>query len=129
MQRVTNVRWFWRAIGFALIAGVIWQSLTPHPLDIDVPQGDKVGHFLAYGVLMFWFAQLSWAHRERIRYAAGFVALGIALEFAQRLTGYRVFEIADMAANAVGVLFGWFASPPRGPDLICLVERMLPRAQ
>ena len=126
---MTNVRRFWRAIGFALIAGVIWLSLTPHPLDIDVPQGDKVGHFLAYGVLMFWFAQLSWARRERIRYAAGFVALGIALEFAQRLTGYRVFEISDMAANAVGVLFGWFASPPRGPDLICLVERMLPRAQ
>jgi hypothetical protein len=47
------------------------------------------------------------------------------LEFAQRLTHYRTFEVADMGANTVGVLLGWIASPRRGPNLIGFVERVL----
>ena len=34
------------------------------------------------------------------------VFLGVALEFAQRLVPSRSFEIADMVANALGVLAG-----------------------
>jgi len=44
------------------------------------------------------------------------------LEFAQRLTDYCTFELADMGADAVGVLFGWLVSPPRGPNMIGFVE-------
>src|SRR5262245_22602982 len=122
-DQATTLRRVWRAIGFCLVAIVVWLSLTPHPIDIPVEQGDKLGHFIAYATLMFWFAQLDRRHRMRIAYAAGFVALGIALEFAQRLTDYRTFDTADMGADALGVLFAWVASPPRGPDVIGLVER------
>jgi glycopeptide antibiotics resistance protein len=31
----------------------------------------------------------------------------VALEFAQEATGYRSFELADMAVNSLGVLLGW----------------------
>ena len=31
--------------------------------------------------------------------------MGIALEFLQGMTGYRTFDVLDMAANAAGVLF------------------------
>ena len=119
------VRCVWRTVGFGLIALVIWLSLTPQPIEIPVENGDKLGHVAAYATLMFWFAQLDTRHRMRLAYAIGFVMLGVALELAQRLTDYRTFEVADMGADAVGVLFAWVASPPRGPDVIGFVERVL----
>jgi VanZ family protein len=120
----TTVRRVWRAVGFGLVMLVIWLSLTPHPVHIPVANGDKLGHFAAFATLMFWFAQLETGHRARVAYAIGFVALGVALEFAQRLTGYRVFDVADMVANAIGVLLGWVSAPPRGPDVLGFVERL-----
>jgi VanZ family protein len=121
----TTIRRVWRTIGFGLVMLVIWLSLTPHPIEIPVENGDKLGHVAAYATLMFWFAQLDTRHRMRLAYAIGFVLLGVALEFAQRLTDYRTFEVADMGADAVGVLFAWVVSPPRGPDVIGFVERVL----
>jgi VanZ family protein len=121
-DRSTAVRRAWRAVGFGLVVLVIWLSLTPHPIDIPVEQGDKLGHFAAYATLMFWFAQLDTRHR--LAYAIGFIALGVALEFAQRLTGYRTFEAGDMGAETIGVLFAWVTAPPRGPDVIGLIERV-----
>jgi len=120
-----SLRRAWSAIGVALILLVIWLSLTPSPIEIPVEQGDKFGHLAAYGTLMFWFANLDARLRTRLGYAIAFVALGIALEFAQGLTDYRVFEVADMVANATGVLLGWIIAPPRGPDVLRFVQRML----
>lgn len=34
------------------------------------------------------------------------IGLGAGLEFIQGWTGYRLFDVWDMAANGVGVLFG-----------------------
>ncbi len=119
------VRRVWHAIGVGLILLVIWLSLTPQPIGIPVEHGDKVGHFAAYATLMFWFAQLDARQRTRLGYAIFFVALGVALEFAQRLTDYRLFDVTDMVANAIGVLLGWASAPPRGPDVLRLVERKL----
>ena len=70
-------------------------------------QGDKLEHLLAYGTLMFWFCVLYRPLRVRAAYAAGFIAMGIALEFVQRWLGYRSFEVADMVANTAGVGVGW----------------------
>jgi glycopeptide antibiotics resistance protein len=55
---------------------------------------------------MFWFAQLYQTTRARLAYAAGFIAMGISLEFVQRALGYRSFEVLDMLANSAGVLLG-----------------------
>ena len=38
--------------------------------------------------------------------SAGAVALGVALEYVQRFTGWRDFEYGDMIASAAGVLGG-----------------------
>src|SRR5262245_2825185 len=95
------------ALGWAAVAAVVFFSLTPSPPSLD--GGDKLGHFLAYGGLAWWFGQL-YSGRMRLYYSLGFVAMGIALEFAQGATGYRSFELADMAANTLGVALGWGAA-------------------
>jgi VanZ family protein len=89
---------------------ILWLSLTPRPPHVDFESSDKVEHFLAYGGLMFWFCQLYPRPRTRLAYAAGFIAMGIAIEFLQRATGYRSFEVMDMVADAIGVLLGWAAA-------------------
>jgi VanZ family protein len=81
----------------------------PSPPSIDIEQGDKLGHAFAYASTMFWFAQLYLRSAVRLRYALGFIALGVALEFIQGHVG-RDFEVADMAADAIGVALGWAAA-------------------
>ncbi|HET7198440.1 MAG TPA: VanZ family protein [Burkholderiales bacterium] len=105
------MRLFFVAFGWALVALIVWLSLTPSPpsLDLGIPQADKLGHFSFYGLAMFWFARLYLRTPVRAAYAAGFIAMGIALEFIQAHVG-RDFEVADMAADAVGVALGWAAA-------------------
>jgi VanZ family protein len=98
------------AAGWAWAAAIVWLSLTPQPPGVDVPQGDKLGHLAAYGLLMLWFSLLYAARPVRIACAAGFIAMGVGLEFVQGALGYRSFELYDMAANTLGVLLGWTAA-------------------
>ena len=53
---------------------------------------------------MFVFCLIYDQRATRLAYATGFIAMGIALEFLQGMTGYRTFDLLDMLANAVGVL-------------------------
>jgi VanZ family protein len=98
------------AAGWGWAAAIVWLSLTPSPPEVDLPQGDKLGHFAAYGALMFWFAVLYPQRKSRIAYALGFIAMGIGLEFVQTALGYRTYELFDMYANTLGVLLGWAAA-------------------
>jgi VanZ family protein len=95
------------AAGWLWAAAIVWLSLTSSPPDPGISYGDKVGHFLAYGALMFWFCRLYRSGRTRTAYGILWIGLGVALEFGQGATGYRSFELADMAANSLGVLIGW----------------------
>ena len=63
-----------------------------------------------------------------MQFAIGFIALGIALEFVQRWTGYRSFEVADMAADAAGVAVGWLIAPPRIPNYLQGMGKLLQSA-
>ena len=97
--------------GWLYAAAIVWLSLTPEP--VPVPEfafGDKLQHFLAYALLMFWFSVLYRGRSARLACGAGCIALGIALEFAQGATGYRSLELGDMAANALGVAAGALAA-------------------
>ena len=107
---LARLRPLWLALGWAWVGAIVWLSLIPSPPTIELAQGDKLGHFLAYGILMFWFCQLYAEARTRLWYALGFAALGVGLEFAQRALGYRSFELFDMAANTIGIGLGWVAA-------------------
>jgi VanZ family protein len=123
----TTVRWLWLLAGWLLVLLIIYLSLTPRPISVPVAEGDKIGHAVAYAVLMLWFAQLYLGKKSRIAVAAASAALGIALEFAQQLTETRDFSIADMAADGLGVLLGWLAAPPRTVNLLSWVESSWPK--
>jgi hypothetical protein len=123
-----RVRALWLALGWSLVALVVYLSLTPAPVTLDVAEGDKFLHGFAYFVLMSWFANLYPGARSRAAFAAGFVALGVTLELVQLWTGYRSFDPGDMAAGAVGVAVGWLSAPPRLPNYLALAERMWRRA-
>ena len=94
------------ALGWTWAGAIVWLSVTPSPPTVDFAESDKLGHFIAYGVLMFWFSMLYLKRASRIAYAAGFIAMGIGLEFVQGWLGYRTYEVLDMVANAIGVLLG-----------------------
>ena len=53
-----------------------------------------------------------------VLYGIGFIAMGVALEGLQRMTGTREYDLLDMLANSAGVLSGWLAAR--------LLPRLLP---
>lgn len=111
-------------MGWALVLVIIYQSLTPHPVEFEVAQGDKYLHVLAYLALSSWFANIYERWSDRLLCAAGCLALGIGLEFAQLLTATRSFEVADMGADAAGVVIGMALAPPRLPNYLRFTERV-----
>lgn len=104
------MRRLWLAVGWALVAAIVYGSVMHAAPSLGFEQGDKLEHLGSYGLVMFWFCQLYPARRARLGYALGFAALGVALEFVQGWLGYRDFEVADMAADAAGVALGWVAA-------------------
>jgi hypothetical protein len=104
--------WFWRIVGWALVAVVCIGSVLPErALEVlgalAIP--DKVEHATSYLVLMVWFAGLH-ARRDSVPIAIGLVALGLGLEIVQGRLGYRTFDWLDLAADTVGVVAGWVLS-------------------
>jgi len=99
----TRWRTLWALTGWVGIAVVIVFSLGPSPPKADVPMWDKLNHLAAYGLLMFWFAQLT---THGLRLATGLLVLGGLLELAQSLTGDREASLEDMVANALGLALG-----------------------
>jgi len=121
-------RHLWLAIGYVLVGLVIYLSVKPDPIDVGKIKGVKVGHFIAYFVLMLWFAQLYPSWRARLGIAAAFVLMGVGLEYTQGLTSYRSFDYADMVDNAIGVAVGLaMGSTPAGRAL-ARIERWMGNA-
>lgn len=104
-EQVLQYRRLWLSLGWLLVAGVCYLSLTPRPpqVDLGIHFFDKLSHFTAYAVMMGWFMQLYPARRTRLWYALGFIGMGISIEFLQGMGTARLFELADMLANSLGV--------------------------
>lgn len=116
----------WLAVGWLLVSLVIYLSLTPHPPEpLLFNHADKLEHGFAYASLSLWFCQIYLQARQRAVVIAGLAALGVVLEFLQGASGYRMFEIADMAANSCGVLLGFLLVRTRLGRLFILIETAL----
>jgi VanZ family protein len=90
----------------AIVATIVVCLLPPPP--VAVPRNfDKVEHVLGYTALSIGAVWLFAGMRGQCRAAAGLIALGVALEWAQgALTTTRLADPADALANAAGVLLG-----------------------
>ncbi len=66
---------------------------------------DKVNHALAFAVLAV-LGGCSYPRRTA-QVLLGLLAYGGIIELLQGLTGYRSAEWLDLAADAVGLSFGW----------------------
>ena len=111
------LRALWLGAGWLGVTTVIFFSLVPNPPEVDLRHGDKAQHLLAYAALMLWFAQAQKDAATRWATALHLVVMGVSIELAQGLVGWRHLSAADMAANTLGVLLGWLAAPPRLPSL------------
>ena len=97
----------WGGLWIAAIAGVVVLSLAPSVPMPDVPDGDKLGHFLAYFALAAAAVQLYARWPSLLGAGVGLVLLGIGLEYAQgALTDTRMQDGADAFANTLGVIVG-----------------------
>ena len=107
-SQTLKFRKIWLIIGYLLILTIVFLTLTPKPPDLvsEINFGDKIGHFLAYSLLMFWFCLLYIKTFNRLIIACLFIIMGISLEILQDMGGIRMYEVADMFANTTGVLIG-----------------------
>lgn len=97
----------WQMIGYLLVGLVILLSVISPASNPDLFRiNDKIGHFLAYGVLMGWFAQ--WHENTHFKYLVMiFIAQGITLEVVQTFLPEREGSFLDILANSMGVLTAW----------------------
>lgn len=110
------MRRLWLAIGWLIVAVIVYFSLAPQVPDIGIEDGDKLEHLLAYASLMAWWSQLYISSPSRRKLGLACLALGAAMELAQGLTPARSPDLLDLLANATGILLGWLAAPPRLPN-------------
>jgi VanZ family protein len=117
----------WIILGLTMIAFVVFETLTALPIDSGIKISDKAMHFLAYFGMMGWFVQIFHKRMQQLWLAAGFVCLGVALEFLQGWGGFRQYELADMLANATGVILAWIFAFTRFSVILLWIESGLSR--
>ena len=122
-----NLRYknFWLAMGFTMITFVVYQTLTSSPLGTGIRISDKLLHITGYFGMMGWFVQIFNDRKQKILLAAGFVGMGIMLEFIQGWGGIRQYEVADMLANTTGVALAWALAYTRFSDILLTVESVI----
>jgi hypothetical protein len=98
----------WRGLFALAIAGVIVLSLISNESlrQVDFIGNDKIGHLLAYFVLMASRCSCVTPPRLVARAAFGLLLMSIVLEFLQQASGLRRGDIHDVYANAGGIVLG-----------------------
>jgi VanZ family protein len=103
----------------ALVIG--YMSLTP-TTSISIGN-DKLGHFLAYAVLMTNVGLLTFKRNLLFRVGIGFsLAYGLLMELGQCFVPGRTFSVYDLLANAIGVLIGVLVLTLFGDGILKITE-------
>ena len=121
-NEILHYKGFWVVIGLLMIAFVVVETLTPSPIGMDMGISDKVYHLLGYFGMMGWFVQIVRSRNQRLLLGAGFIGMGIALEYLQGWGGIRHYEMQDMFANASGVVLAWLLSFSRFANVLIKIE-------
>lgn len=101
-----RTRIIWLLVILAVIVGSLLPSQSAAIQTLErLPLSDKAEHFIAYALLVF-LPGIRERRRVVLGAAFGALILGVGLEVAQYLTGWREFEVGDMIANAIGICLG-----------------------
>lgn len=122
-------RYLWVVCGCLLLAAIVYASLTS---SIPVPHknhADKLLHAGSYLILMLWWLQLYPRLLMRLLLALMFIALGAGIEVLQSYHPLRYFDVADMIANALGVLLGLIMGLYCAGEWLLKVEHFFIRIQ
>ena len=113
---------YFAALFLAFIIGLIVLAdadLLPDFINAiyDFPNGDKVGHFILYGLLNFFITRAFLSSLPTRR--GGWVTLSVGLilalfvaleEFSQMFFSARTFSLLDLTASLLGIIVGgWVA--------------------
>jgi hypothetical protein len=128
-MRPLHFRLFWLSLGVALLAVVLYLTLSAPGLERGFPGGDKMAHGLGFFVLMFWHAALV-ERRYYLWLGLFLLALGGLIELAQSWMELgRRAEWNDFWADGAGiVLAGLLSLWHRQSWLQWLEHRVLGRA-
>lgn len=113
---------------FGWLLCIVLSLIHPPQLGVEIPDGDKFGHVLAYALLAAWASWLFAGARAQWRAALALCALGLAMELAQgAFTHDRMMDGWDLVADTLGVFAGWWLGLRRPALLQQLERRVLAR--
>ena len=93
---------FWLACATVAVLSLVPTAHLPSGL---IDWWDKAQHALAFGGLSLLGL---WAYPGRSgQVVVGLLLFGAGIEIAQAATGWRIGDVADLLADAVGVGMGW----------------------
>ena len=121
----------WRYMGWIWIGLVTFLTLS-HTLPVNLivinenskillyPEGEvnlentfkksiSIAHISAYGLLMWWFAQIK-RRNQYLQVVMLFLIMGTTLEILQTFIPDRGLSIADMLSNWAGTILGWIVA-------------------
>lgn len=105
-----RLRYWWLSGGILLVVAVLYLTLMPVIGGIfTVNVNDKIGHFIAFFVLMAWFCGVYKRGRWLV-IAVVLAAFGVAIELIQGQLSYRTAELADMVYDLAGIGAAWICA-------------------
>ena len=117
------MRSLWLLAGWLGVVAAFVFSLNPATAEAPlIPHGDKLTHLASYATLMFWWAQLFTAPRQRVALAIALILLGLSIEVLQGFTPDRQSDVLDALANTTGILLGWLIAH-RSANLLRLFQQ------
>ncbi len=117
----TRIAWmnvprrFWLLVLWTWIVAVWLLSTLQLSIAPEVPNGDKIGHFVSYGILAWLAGSRGW---NKCHVWLGASLMGVTVECTQYFLPWRSFEPLDMLANCSGALLGIL--------LVCAQQRWTP---
>ena len=117
------MRSLWLLVGWLGVVAAFVFSLNPTTAHAPLfEHSDKVKHLASYATLMFWWAQLYIAPKQRLALAVALILLGIGIELLQGYTPDRQSDVWDALANTAGILLGWLIAH-RSTNLLRLLQQ------
>ena len=109
---------------FGWILCVVLSLMHPPNIYLGFANGDKLEHFLAYGLLSAWSVLIFVEPRGRWSAALLLMLLGIAMELAQGAwTSDRTMDAKDALADAIGIGLGLCLALTPANDFLLKLER------